>query len=67
MSREDFAALVQQVWPAVEWVSRSGEYSGVTTFEMLTAMAFVHFSRVRADFQVMEVGLGGRLDSHQHR
>ena len=63
VSRHDFAALVQQVWPAVEWVSRSGGYSGVTTFEMLTAMAFVHFSRVRADFQVMEVGLGGRLDS----
>jgi dihydrofolate synthase/folylpolyglutamate synthase len=30
---------------------------------MLTAMAFLHFKGVGADVQVLEVGLGGRLDS----
>lgn len=60
---EQFAGLVEQTWPAVQWVGEHGEYGGVTTFEMLTAMAFVHFRQIGADFQVIEVGLGGRLDS----
>jgi len=29
----------------------------------LTAMAFVHFKESKTDFQVVEVGLGGKLDS----
>ena len=32
-------------------------------FEMLTAMAFEHFARVRPDMVVLEVGMGGRLDA----
>jgi len=32
-------------------------------FEMLTAMAFEHFARVRPDMAVLEVGMGGRLDA----
>ena len=63
IGRDGFAALVEEVWPAVEWVGQKGDYGAVTTFEMLTAMAFVHFKRVGVDFQVIEVGLGGRLDS----
>ena len=34
-----------------------------TYFEMVTAMALVHFARRRVDAAVLEVGLGGRLDS----
>ena len=63
VSQEEFAGLVEQVWPAVESVGREGGYGDVTTFEMLTAMAFHHFRAVGADVQVVEVGLGGRLDS----
>ena len=63
VSRADFAALVGRIWPAVEWVGREGGFGAVTTFEMLTAMAFFHFREVGADLQVIEVGLGGRLDS----
>ena len=63
ISRQEFAALVKRVWPAVQRVSREGGYGDVTTFEMLTAMAFAHFSQQGVDFQVIEVGLGGRLDS----
>ena len=59
----DFAALVEDVWPIVESVGETGPYGDVTFFEMLTAMAFVWFERVGADFQVVEVGLGGRLDA----
>lgn len=58
----DFAALVDDMWPAVESAG-NGPYSEVTFFEMMTAMAFVWFARLEADFQVVEVGLGGRLDA----
>ena len=63
IARERFARLTAQVWPEVEWVGAKGGYGGVSTFEMLTAMAFLHFRQVGAQYQVIEVGLGGRLDS----
>ena len=63
VSQQEFASVVEQIWPVVEQVGSSGGYGGVTTFEAMTAMAFVHFRQIDADFQVMEVGLGGRLDS----
>ena len=58
-----FAAVVQRIWRIVEQVGANGGYGGVTTFEALTAMAFTHFSQIQADFKVIEVGLGGRLDA----
>ena len=36
---------------------------GPSFFEATTAAAFLSFSRARADFCVVEVGLGGRLDA----
>ena len=63
ISRQEFASLVELIWSAVTWTSREGGYGGVTFFELLTAMAFLHFNQIGADFQVIEVGLGGRLDS----
>ena len=63
VSEQEFASVVERIWPVVEDVGSSGGYGGVTTFEAMTAMAFVHFGFIGADFQVMEVGLGGRLDS----
>ena len=59
----DFAALVDRAWPAVELVLEEDNYGPVTTFELLTAMAFLHFKQIGADYQVIEVGLGGRLDA----
>lgn len=35
----------------------------ITYFEALTAAAFLHFKQVGIEFGVIEVGLGGRLDS----
>jgi len=35
----------------------------ITTFELMTALAFVYFSQHDVDFAVFEVGLGGRLDA----
>lgn len=51
----------------IEWIRRRegvlSEYPGATTFEVLTAMAFEHFRTSRVDIAVIEVGLGGRLDT----
>lgn len=63
ISQEDFAGLVREIWPIVEDVSLRGGYGGVTTFEAMTCMGFRHFYNVNADFQVIEVGMGGRLDA----
>jgi dihydrofolate synthase/folylpolyglutamate synthase len=62
VSEGEFAGLVEEVWPHLEWVSAHEGHGGVTMFEALTAMAFCHF-KARADLQVLEVGLGGRLDT----
>jgi dihydrofolate synthase/folylpolyglutamate synthase len=35
----------------------------LTTFEITTALAFLHFARQKVDAAVIEVGLGGRLDA----
>lgn len=35
----------------------------ITYFEITTCAAFLAFSRTRADFTLLEVGLGGRLDA----
>ncbi|MBN1614228.1 MAG: bifunctional folylpolyglutamate synthase/dihydrofolate synthase [Deltaproteobacteria bacterium] len=36
---------------------------GITYFEFVTALAFLHFSRQGVDVAVVEVGMGGRLDA----
>ena len=63
VTEEEFAMLVEELWPVVEEINQGGAHGEVTTFELLTAMAFTHFKQRGADFQVIEVGLGGRLDS----
>lgn len=63
ITETDWAALVETLQPHVEAENADGEFGQLTTFEIMTAMAFLHFHNVKADYQVMEVGLGGRLDA----
>ena len=63
VSRENFAGLVEELWPEAEYANDRSEFGALTFFEFVTAMAFLHFSKIEADFQVIEVGLGGRLDA----
>ncbi len=63
ISEAEFAALVAELKPIVETVNREAAYGQLTTFEILAAIVFSHFSRSHVDFQVLEVGLGGRLDA----
>ncbi|MEW6034936.1 MAG: folylpolyglutamate synthase/dihydrofolate synthase family protein [Chloroflexota bacterium] len=63
VSEEDFAALVDRIRPAVEAVNREGLHGELTTFEILTALAFAYFASRGVQYQALEVGLGGRLDA----
>jgi dihydrofolate synthase / folylpolyglutamate synthase len=63
VSEEKFASLTTLVHPAVEAEGREGDFGAPSTFEALTAMAFLLFSEEACDVQVLEVGLGGRLDA----
>ncbi|MCK4274468.1 MAG: bifunctional folylpolyglutamate synthase/dihydrofolate synthase [Dehalococcoidales bacterium] len=63
ISEEDWARLTEFIKPHVEAENRLGDLGELTTFEIMTAMAFIHFQEVKVDYQVIEVGLGGRLDA----
>jgi dihydrofolate synthase / folylpolyglutamate synthase len=54
---QEVADLIEQISPCVEQVP------GITTFEIITAMALVYFLRRKVDVAILEVGLGGRLDA----
>ncbi len=63
IAEEEFSALTQRLQPEIDEVNRRHNYGELTTFEILTALAFAFFRERRVDFQVLEVGLGGRLDA----
>ncbi len=52
---EELDALIEEV--------RGHVGEDITYFEFLTAIAFLHFCRMRVDVAVLEVGMGGRLDA----
>jgi dihydrofolate synthase/folylpolyglutamate synthase len=66
ISEADFAGIIAAMKPYVE-AERQREAAddgrAPTYFEMLTALAFEHFRREGVAWAVVEVGLGGRLDS----
>jgi dihydrofolate synthase / folylpolyglutamate synthase len=57
ISKKDFVELVEEIKPVI------GQVKNLSTFEITTALAFVHFKRKKVDLAVVEVGLGGRLDA----
>lgn len=63
ISGEEFSALTEKLQPEIDEVNRRHDYGEITTFEILTALAFAFFMGRQVDFQVLEVGLGGRLDA----
>ena len=63
ISEAEFASLVTRLKPHIETVNHSPDYFCLSFFEVLTAVAFVYFREKKVDFQVLEVGLGGRLDA----
>jgi len=60
---EDVISLVEKLKPEVQKVNNKATYGTLTTFEVITALGFCYFRQEGVDVQVVEVGLGGRLDA----
>ena len=60
--KEKLAQLMTKIKYAVDKVIEEG-YNHPTEFEIITALMFLYFATEKVDFAVVEVGLGGRLDS----
>ena len=60
--KETLAILITEIKVAVEEVIRQG-YNHPTEFEIITCLMFLYFAKEEVDYAVVEVGLGGRLDS----
>jgi dihydrofolate synthase/folylpolyglutamate synthase len=63
ISEEAFARYASALPPALDAVRRELPDRKLVTFDLLTAMAFLAFREAQADIQVLETGLGGRVDS----
>ena len=58
ISDDELAELVETVKPVAENMEDKP-----TEFEIITALAFLHYKKNNCDVVVLEVGMGGRLDS----
>lgn len=56
----EMQGLLNRVYAPVEKMSKSDP---PTFFEIMTALAFMHFVDTKVDIGVIETGMGGRLDS----
>ena len=63
ISNDEIAKLVAEVRPEIEAINDEAAYGKLTTFEVTTVLGFSYFAHKKVDFQVIEVGLGGRLDA----
>ena len=62
IKEEEFVDLINKVKPYVEKVVEEG-FNHPTEFEVLTCIMFLYLYNQKVDFGIIEVGLGGRLDS----
>ncbi|WP_242952904.1 bifunctional folylpolyglutamate synthase/dihydrofolate synthase [Butyrivibrio sp. TB] len=62
IDRDVLAALTQKVKDAADSMQQDG-MSVPTEFEQVNAIAFLYYKHEKCDFVVLEVGLGGRMDS----
>jgi len=63
ISEAEFAATMAEIKPFIESMRQDTTFRQLTYFEALTALAFAYFKKKQVDFQVLEVGLGGRFDA----
>jgi dihydrofolate synthase/folylpolyglutamate synthase len=61
ITRKEFLGLMNRIQPTLEKMGQKDNHP--TFFEIMTAMAFMHFADKKVDIAVIETGLGGRLDS----
>jgi len=57
ITEKQLVAHLERLIPIVQ------RFSGLTTFEITTALAFSHFAQEKIEWAILETGLGGRLDT----
>ena len=62
ISEADVAAIIEHVASCAN-AMRDESLGAPTYFEVMTAAALLHFSRIGVEIAILEVGLGGRLDA----
>ncbi len=63
ISQKIFVQLINMLKPYIDRVTLKDPILMPTFFEIVTAIAFLYFEREKTDITVLEVGMGGRLDS----
>ena len=62
ISENNFAEELNNIWPHIIEMSKNN-LGNITFFEAINVMALNYFKKRSVDMAVIEVGLGGRLDS----
>jgi len=63
ITKEEVMKNISELKPIIEEMEKDPELRHPTFFEIITAIAFKHFSEMKVDFTVLEVGMGGELDA----
>lgn len=61
ISEKELVDTFNEMEPYLNKLDSKAEY--LTEFELVTALAFVYFSKFKCDIVILETGLGGRLDA----
>lgn len=61
ISEKELVDVFNEVEPHLNKLDSKTEY--LTEFELVTALAFVYFSKCKCDIVILETGLGGMLDA----
>jgi dihydrofolate synthase/folylpolyglutamate synthase len=62
IANDDFTTITNDIYEKIQLLIGQG-HDHPTQFEVLTAIALEFYKRKKADFVILEVGMGGRLDS----
>jgi dihydrofolate synthase/folylpolyglutamate synthase len=62
VSMEDFADIVDELKPFIK-KSAASPYGSPSAFELSLVIAILYFKRMKCEWVVLEVGLGGRYDA----
>ena len=63
ITKEEVMKNISELKPIIAEMEKDLELRHPTFFEIITAIAFKHFSEMKVDFAVLEVGMGGELDA----
>lgn len=63
LTPDQMVAYTRELRSVAATLAQNCQEQHPTFFELMTAMAFLHFSRSKVEIGIFETGLGGRLDS----